>query len=69
MADENYSAPNGVRFRISVVNGYGKWHCAECGQDGVTDHEYGKQAESVAKLKAREHSVMCGAGRGSKPQS
>ena len=70
MADENnYSAPNGVRFKISVVNGYGKWQCAECGQDGFTDHEYGEQAEAQAKLKAREHSVLCGAARGSKPQS
>jgi len=70
MADENnYSAPNGVRFKISVVNGYGKWHCAACGQDGFTEHEYGVHAELQAKLKAREHSVMCGAGRGLKPQS
>jgi hypothetical protein len=68
VADENnYSAPNGVRFKICVVNGYGKWRCAECGQTGVTDHEYGEHAESQAKLKAREHSGVCGAGRGAKP--
>ena len=63
--ENNYSAPNGVRFRISVVNGNGKWRCAECGQDGITDHEYGYIAEAQATIRAREHSVLCPAGRGS----
>jgi len=65
--ENDYAAPNGVHFKISVTNGFGRWRCVECGRDGFTAHEYGDDAESHAKLSAREHSVICGAGRGSKP--
>jgi len=68
-SESDYTAPNGVQFKISVTKGYGKWHCMECGQDGYTNHECGDHAGKQAELHAREHSVMCGAGRGSKPQS
>ena len=64
--ENEYAAPNGVHFKISVTNGYGRWRCMECSQDGFTAHEYGDDAESQAKLLAREHSMMYGAGRGSK---
>jgi len=66
--ENEYAAPNGVHFKISVKNGFGKWRCLECGKADFTAHEYGDDAESQAKLHAREHSVMCGAGRGSRQQ-
>lgn len=65
----DYSAPNGVRFKISVSNGYGKWRCMACSHEGFTAHDYGDDAEKQAELLAREHSVICSAGRGSMPQS
>jgi hypothetical protein len=65
----DYSAPNGVHFKIGVINRFGRWRCLECSQVGFTAHEYGDDSERQAKLHAREHSVMCGAGRGSRPPS
>jgi len=64
----DYSTPNGVHFKISVTNGFGRWRCLECGQDGFTAYEYGEDTDRQTKLQAREHSVMCGAGRGAKPR-
>jgi len=64
--ESDYSTPNGVHFKISVTNGFGRWRCLECGQDGFTAHEYGEDTDRQTKLHAREHSVLCGAGRGSK---
>lgn len=63
-----YSTPNGVQFKISVLNGVGKWHCMECGQDGNTTHDSGDDAEEQARFLARQHSVICGAGRGTMPK-
>jgi hypothetical protein len=66
MENENdYSAPNGVRFKISVSK-RGSWHCMECGQEGATNYRQDEDddAESQAEAQAKEHSVMCGAGRG-----
>jgi hypothetical protein len=68
-AENDYSAPNGVRFKISTSKGFGKWRCVECGHEGFTSHEYGDAAEKQAELHAREHSRICGAGRGTTPQS
>jgi len=65
METEHYAAPNGVPFTISVENGRGKWQCLECGKDGFTAHDYGDDTERQTKQQAREHSVICGAGRGS----
>jgi hypothetical protein len=72
MADENnYSAPNRVRFKVSVSK-RAKWHCAECGQEGYTDDyedDGDDAAESKAEASANEHSLVCPAGRGSRPRS
>jgi hypothetical protein len=67
--ENDYATPNGVHFKISVTNGFGRWRCMECGQDGFTVHGYGDDTDRQTKLQAREHSVLCGAGRGSKSQS
>jgi hypothetical protein len=67
--ESDYATPNGLHFKISMTNGFGRWRCMECGQDGFTAHEYGDDTERQTKLQAREHSVLCGAGRGSKPHS
>jgi hypothetical protein len=63
--ETSYATPNGIHFKISVINGLGRWRCQECGRDGFTVHEYGEDTDRQTKLLAREHSVMCGAGRGS----
>jgi len=69
MENENrYVAPNGVNFLISVEGGVGQWHCLECGQVGDTAIDYGDDAVNQAQSLAREHSVMCGAGRGRTPR-
>src|SRR5438132_175727 len=48
--ESDYAAPNGVHFKISVTNGYGRWRCVECGKDGFTAHDYGEDADRQAKL-------------------
>ena len=58
--ESNYSAPNGVQFKITVDQSDGKWKCRECGQERTTN-ECGDDPETQAKLLAKEHSVMCGA--------
>jgi len=67
--DNDYLAPNSVRFKISVSK-RGKWRCMECGQEGFTNdyEDDDDDVERQVELLANEHSVMCGAGRGSKPQ-
>jgi hypothetical protein len=67
--ETDYATPNGLHFKISVTNGFGRWRCTECGKDGFTAHESGDDTDRQTKLQAREHSVLCPAGRGSKPQS
>jgi hypothetical protein len=67
--ERSYETPNGVHFKISVFQGLGRWRCLECGRDGFTAHEYGDDTERQTELLARDHSVMCGAGRGSIPNS
>jgi hypothetical protein len=67
--ENDFATPNGVRFKISVATA-GKWHCLECGQEGFTAAVMSDDAaHQQAELQAKDHSVLCGAGRGLRPQS
>ena len=59
-----FEAPNGLKFTISVADGYGIWQCQECGAEGATSEEAADNAESEAQILAAGHSRLCPASRG-----